>query len=330
MKKDAKIQKEISLSNPPQIYHFKSKKSEKMEGKNFSQKEKKLIVIWKNFLIEGILFSSIVILGILTALRIINLRAKYQLPPRGNFAQSPAHFGHFLFIFFLVTLFVFSIPFIFKKRKAKAVVFKLIFLLGVFLGGVVTLGVWLGDLSFLIMALFVLIWLKWPLPLIHNLILILALCGAGALLGLGFHPKMIAIFLVLFSIYDFIAVYKTKHMIQMAKEMASVGAIMGFLFPQKSFKDFLLPTKKIELGGKYLVLGTGDVVFPLIFIVSLLPESFFGALLLAFFSFLGILASFAIFLFKKEKKPMPALPPIAFFSLLGYLIYQILNEAKIF
>jgi len=145
------------------------------------------------------------------------------------------------------------------------------------------------------------------------------MAGLGTVLGLNLTPLMVVSFLVLFSIYDFIAVYKTKHMIKMAKEMMTVGVILGFIAPSK-LADLKIPLRKVKMGGKFLILGGGDVVFPMLLVVSLLPQGLFHSLIVAFFALIGLFFSFLIFISQKVRAPIPALPPIALLSLLGYLL----------
>ena len=98
---------------------------------------------------------------------------------------------------------------------------------------------------------------------------------------------------------------------------------MGIIVPQK-LKDFTVGINQVKPGGKFMVLGGGDIIFPLIFSVSMLETGFLPALIVALFSILGLIASLMIFMFQKEKKPIPALPPIALFSIIGYIITLIL------
>lgn len=112
-------------------------------------------------------------------------------------------------------------------------------------------------------------------------------------------------------------------MVKMAKEMLQHKAIVGFIIPQK-LSDFSTQLKKVKVGGKFLILGGGDIVFPLILAVSLIPQSTLHALIIAFFSVIGLFAGFLIFISQKTRAPMPALPPIALFSILGYLLTKVL------
>lgn len=269
---------------------------------------------WKVFSFEAIFFLLTIFLGILVALKIMKYRKSHQIPP-----AEPVSPPHFLFAFALATAFLLLVPLFFKKRRWRASIFKVIFLLPVFFGGILTLGLWLGDSAIILMAILIFCWLKFPSPFFHNLSLILAMAGLGATLALSLTPLMVVAFLILFSIYDFIAVYKTKHMIKIAKETAEGGVILGFVAPQK-FSDLVTSLREIKIGGKFLILGSGDVISPLLLVVSLLPQNIFNAFLVAIFSFLGLFVSFFIFISQKIRSPMPALPPIALFSLFGYLL----------
>ncbi len=281
--------------------------------------ERKLSLLRKVLFFEVVLFLATMALGITVALRLIHFRQEQWLPP-----ATPVPFLNFIIALALATLFIFLIIFVCKKKRSKAVIFKSLFALVIFLGGISVLVLWFGDLSLVLITLLIIGWLKYPSPLLHNLCLILAMAGLGATLGLSLTPQMIVVFLVLFSIYDFIAVYKTKHMIKMAKEMIKGGAILGFVVPQK-FSDFTLSLKEVKVGGKFLILGGGDVVFPLLLVVSLLPQSIFASLIIAFFALIGLIFSFLIFISQKIHAPIPALPPIALFSILGYLLVILLN-----
>jgi presenilin-like A22 family membrane protease len=134
---------------------------------------------------------------------------------------------------------------------------------------------------------------------------------------------VVVLLLIVFSIYDIIAVYKTKHMIKMAKEFIEAKAIPGLILPQK-FSEVSVPLKEVKMGGRFLVLGSGDIIFPLLLVSSLVPEGIKKSFIVAFFATLGLLVSISIFLSQKTRKPIPALPPIALFSIIGFLITRLI------
>ena len=109
----------------------------------------------------------------------------------------------------------------------------------------------------------------------------------------------------------------------MAKSMAESQAILGIIIPKK-LPDFKRKIKDVKLGDEkrdFLVLGSGDIIFPLILSVSFLPQpqGLIKSGIILFFSLCGLSFGFWLFL-KLGQKPMPALPPLALFSIIGFLI----------
>ena len=273
---------------------------------------------WRIFAIEAFLFCLTLFLGIVTAFR-INEVLRFQ-----KVIMPPFSFWQFIFYFLLTTLLIFFIPYFVRFKKEKKMFFRAVFILATFFGGTSFFSCWMPDLPALIlMAAIVFWWLKRPTVLNQNLCLILGMAGIGSILGLSLDPLMVALLLVFFSIYDFIAVYKTKHMVRMAKEMLESRAILALIVPP-NISGFRESLEKIEPGGKFLILGGGDVVFPLLFCASLVSEGILSSLIVAIFSLIGLFAGFYFFTSQKVRQPIPALPPIAFFSIIGFLITRIL------
>lgn len=271
----------------------------------------------KIFLFQIILFSLSLVLGIFSAKRLKELFPFQKIP-------EPISIWQFLIWFFLATFFLLFLIYFFKSKKEKKFFFKILFLVVVTLGNLFFFSLWFGSIfSLFLTSLLVFLWLKKSSIFWHNLFLILAIAAIGARLGISLKPESVIFLLIFFSIYDYIAVYKTGHMIKMAKEMISQKSILGLVIPQ-NISDFQTSLKKIKPGGKFLILGAGDIVFPLIFCSSLMIESFFHSLIVGTFSLLGMLFSFWLFISQKIRAPIPALPPIALFSIIGYLITKLI------
>lgn len=228
-------------------------------------------------------------------------------------------FWQFVLNFVLALFVVGAILFLSKRlKKRKKNLFKILFLVSVAIGAIVSLGVFLGDFALVVVFILIFFWVKKPNVLLQNILVMVGIAGAGAYLGTRLEPLTVILLLVIFSLYDYIAVYKTKHMVKMAKEMIEQGAILGLVLPQKP-ADFLVSLKEVKPGGeRFFILGGGDVVFPLMLCSSLVDKSVFNAFFVAGFSLVGLFFSFLVF--SKKKQAIPALPPIAFFSLLGFLI----------
>jgi len=290
---------------------------------------------WKIFFWETFLFSLTMALGIFTGLRLGGfLVIKDNLPaieitpifpilsdirlPSGTSSLSLLEF---LLYFLFALLFILFIIFVLKSKRSKRIIFKILFILTTGLGGTLALYVWnIGNLTTLVLIAFLIFaWLQIKSILVHNLLLILGMIGLGSAMGLRIEPWTGITILAIFSIYDFIAVYKTKHMVKMAREMITAGAILGLILPQET-SGFKTNLREVRPGGKFLILGGGDIVFPLVLAVSLLPSGIINSLIVAIFALFGLFTSFLIFINQKVRRPIPALPPIALFSIIGFLI----------
>ena len=274
--------------------------------------------LWKVFIIEAFLFCLTIGLGITAAFKINEiLEIKEITPPEISFWQ-------FIFYFLLATLFILLILRFVKFKKEKGLLFKVLFVLSTSLGGLLFIEAWISEPAPLIIILLLIFWWwRFPKVLNQDILMILGIAGLGSTLGLSLNPEIVAGLLVIFSIYDFIAVYKTKHMVKMAKEMIESKAIIALFIPPNisGFKEGL---EKIKPGGKFLILGGGDIAFPLFFCASLVPFGILNSLIVAIFSLIGLFFSFYIFTIQKIRQPIPALPPIALFSIIGFLITRLI------
>ena len=294
-----------------------------MPKDNETEKQEKIIPAllknpWQVFIIEIFLFILTLGLGIAAAFRMNQILAvqKITLPQ----VSSP----QFIIYFLLAALFLFLISRFLKLKKEKSTIFRVIFIFVVFFGGSLFLQIWISDiLALVLMGFSVLWWAKKPSVLIQDICMILAMAGVGSSLGVTFTPLTVVFLLVIFSIYDFIAVYKTKHMVKMAKEMIENRAILALVIPQTlyGFKENL---GEIKLGGQFLILGGGDVIFPLLLSTSLISQGVINSFIVAIFAVVGLSVSFYIFSSQKFRQAIPALPPIALFSIIGFLITLII------
>ncbi len=128
-------------------------------------------------------------------------------------------------------------------------------------------------------------------------VIILAV-GIAALLGVSLDVIPVIAFLALLSLYDILAVKKTKHMQVIAEDIYKRGGSQIFTFDTKD---------------ETFVLGTADIVLPSILVVS----AFFNySAVEAFFSSLFALAGL---LLATREREAPALP-YASLGILGFLI----------
>lgn len=139
----------------------------------------------------------------------------------------------------------------------------------------------------------------------RNIILAITTGVIGGLIGVSLGPIPMLIFVTLLAIYDYIAVFKTKHMVTMAKDMKE---------NKESFS--------IQYMAKPVEVGTGDFAVPAGVSTSL---AFYNPII-GIAAMIGSFIGFYFILFKMagRGKYLPAIPPIAFFQLLlaviAYLI----------
>ena len=278
--------------------------------KSFEQSKK--VFAW-----EALLFLITLFLGVLNGYRITRV-IDFELVKAGQ--SDLLH----LAVYFIVGTAVLAALSSSNFKRTRGVVFKALFLLAVGTGALLLFQFWIPVYwSLLIMIGLIVLWSYFHSVVIHDLLVMLGIAGAGSWLGLSFTPQLVVLLLVVFSIYDFIAVYKTKHMVKMAKAMVESNAIVGLIIPSNT-KNFTKDISEVQPGGKFLIVGGGDVVFPLILCVSFVPVSMIKALIMIGFSLLGLGFSFWVFTSQKIKKPIPALPPITLGAVIGYLVVAFL------
>ncbi len=138
--------------------------------------------------------------------------------------------------------------------------------------------------------------------IIHNLTEIFIYGALAAVFVPIMNLFSATILLIGISIYDFIAVNKTKHMIKLAK----------FQKKSKLFAGLYIPYKK-----DVAILGGGDIGFPLLFNGVLLFDYGLIALIVPFFTSLSL---FFLLLMSKKKKYYPAMPFLTMGCFVGYLV----------
>lgn len=156
----------------------------------------------------------------------------------------------------------------------------------------------------------------------QNIALIISVAGAGAVLGASLGIIPVLIFIVLLSIYDFVAVFVTKHMVYIAKEIVKRPTAFTAAIPTKFKKSvqFVTGDKKIRKKIHVFHLGGGDIAIPLMFAVSVLGKfTLLHALLTTVGSAIMLFTLFS-FVLGRPGRPLPALPWISIGTILGFLV----------
>lgn len=153
---------------------------------------------------------------------------------------------------------------------------------------------------------------------VHNFTELFIYGGLALIFVPMFDLVSVIVLLILISLYDAYAVWKSKHMIKIAKSQAKAKAFAGLVIPY-SFKRSKKKTKSKKLVKiKTAILGGGDIAFPLIFAGVILKEwGFIPALIIPLGAGLGLLY---LLLTGDGKKFYPAMPFISAGCFLGLLI----------
>lgn len=196
-------------------------------------------------------------------------------------------------------------------------------------------SLFIEDLPALVAAV-VLVAAKFKVKHLRSLLLLVATSVVGALIGTWIDLLPAILLAVLLSAYDIVAVFYTKHMIALAKGLDDREASFSISFAlvdekkvregKKAMKSALeaKPDKSGKLPewhGKFIELGTGDMVVPAVLTVAALKQSFPLALACFVGSIAGILLLF--YLLEKRHGYWPALPPIVGGCLVGMALFTI-------
>ena len=233
--------------------------------------------------------------------------------------------------FFGVVVVMALVLFIIPLRRLR-LVFRLLFAFMFAWGIFVVAGLLLPPVAaYAVAAIAGAVWLFWARIWIHDLLLLVTLAGAGSVFGFLFSPWTFMIFMLIIAVYDVLAV-RFGFMVWMADKLSSSDTLPAFIFPRK-MHDWTLSLKNVRVGDlknqaaeerEHAILGGGDIGFPLMLAVSVsFQGGLAGAVVVGVLALVGLLGAFLIQMFWLKGKPMPALPPIAFFSLVGLLLSRL-------
>jgi presenilin-like A22 family membrane protease len=266
------------------------------------------------FALESMLFLAVQFIG---------LWAGWSMLNRGYADYGET--GSSIVMFLLAFLFATVIIIILLKFLKGALFFKALMAFLIFVGAETIFAVPFPDIVATLLAiLLVIIHFRIANVLTQNIAMIIAVGGIGASLGMFLPVPAIIVILLVLSLYDYIAVYRTKHMVKMFRGLLDKGVPMSLVVPDKA-SGMSHNVKLVTPGtGKYLMLGTGDIAFPVIFAVSALNYSLLHALGVVVGSFLGLVVVHYI-VTMRAKGAVPALPPISILAILGFALVHFIG-----
>lgn len=249
--------------------------------------------------------------------------------------ENPSDPFNLAYFFFILLVFTAIILLIIKLRKKQA-------LRIIFLGATAVLSVYvlypiliilvadaLLSLGMSIIAAIILLLalIKKPEWYVINAIAFLTCVGAIAMIGISLDISIVIALLIGMAAYDAFAVYKTKHMIDLADNVMDLKLPVMFVIPKKRDYSLLKETKSLKEKLKdseereAFFLGVGDVVFPGILAVAAFHNLTINGLIMALSVLAGTLLGFmALMLNVVKGKPQAGLPFLCSGAIIGYLL----------
>lgn len=260
-------------------------------------------------LIHGILIFLLT--GFLALYAVSRLESGQGYTPSDSVAVP-----YFLAIFFIMTLALL----VGLRVAKKGVVFEILFTLAILSGSWFMADIFFtGNLPLLVGSSVILMRFAWKSVLSQNLALVIGIAGISLAIGTDLSPNSVLIVLTVLVFYDIVAVYKTRHMVRMFRDLVARGVLFAFALTPLKWRYFkAAPTG--EKAPQAMLLGTGDVTLPVMLAVSAATIHVMHGIAVVIGATAGFALMYILFLRQKKKQPMPALPPIAFGSILFYLI----------
>jgi presenilin-like A22 family membrane protease len=240
-------------------------------------------------------------IGLFVAFNLIGAISSGEMEQPGFVSQDPNDIGNaiFLIAYILLGTGIFLLSLKFVKR---AIIFRLLEIFITFITAWLVFELALGEPLGIILAIALVVSrIKWQKNLwLRNASSIISVAVVGALVGVTLGTIPVLIFIIALAIYDYIAVFKTKHMVTLAKGISGKNLAFTIAMPT--------PEHTFEL-------GTGDFVVPLAFATSAMREAillgntnfFVMPLLILFGSILGLVLTLE-YLSKRIGIALPALP----------------------
>ncbi|MDD5474708.1 MAG: presenilin family intramembrane aspartyl protease [Candidatus Methanoperedens sp.] len=179
---------------------------------------------------------------------------------------------------------------------------------------------------------------KYPEWYVIDIIGVLIGAGAASIFGISLAIIPTLVLLVLLAVYDYIAVYRTKHMVALAEGVMDLRLPILLVIPKRWNYSFL--TEKFDKEEREaFFMGLGDAVMPTILVISanmFVKAGYYtvpviGAVNIpAIGAMLGTLVGFSVLMgFVMKGKPQAGLPFLNGGVILGYVAGSIIAGSQI-
>jgi presenilin-like A22 family membrane protease len=219
--------------------------------------------------------------------------------------ENSADVANSLFLFAYIVAAAVAVLVVLRFYKGK----KLFFLLEVFLvffSFQTLASIVLDEWNSLFVAMLA-VGARLKLPQSKNFLILCVAATVGAILGSSLDLLPAAILAFLLAGYDVVAVFFTKHMVTLAKQLDKREAAFSV---------------DVKIKKEFMQLGTGDLVIPAMLAVSALKVSYAAAICAVVGAATGMIVLF--WLLQKRRGYLPALPPIVGYAFVGLLAYFLL------
>jgi len=243
------------------------------------------------------------------------------------------------FMYILAAIFIGTLIVLFLIKTKIWKVWKLWYFFAVFMTLAFALAAFMNHIAAALIALFFALWKVFrPNIIVHNLTEVFVYGGIAAIFVPMMNLFSVTILLIIISIYDMYAVWKSKHMITLANMQAKSNTFAGLFVPYsikggiKGVKASKVKKENVKKSTiRTAILGGGDIAFPLLFAgvvmkdLMLIEPVFMGflkTLIVVIFTTIALL----ILLLKSEKsKFYPAMPFISAGCFVGYGVLLLIN-----
>lgn len=219
-------------------------------------------------------------------------------------------------IYIAIALIIGTIIILLLMRWQKVLVWKLWFWIAVVLCLHIALSAFMPQKYALLTAIvFGSLKIFRPRVLVHNLTELFIYGGLSVIFVPLLTPLTAIVLLILISLYDMYAVWRSEHMTRLAQFQAQSKVFAGLLLPYLPQKIVLKAPAKLKK-IRTAILGGGDIGFPLIFAGVVMKTV--GVQQAVLVALTASIALFALLWFGQKNKFYPAMPFLTAGCLVGY------------
>ncbi len=295
-----------------------------------------------------VLMVLIFFLSQIIGLYALNVNTKVTQTPEGAIivehedtaiGERPDIYGPQTFAYILVAILIGTGLILLLVKFRKVSIWKALFFFSVWMTCSITIGVFIDPMLAFIICIFLALFKVYkPNIWVHNFTELFIYAGIAIIFVPLLDIVWAILLLLAISAYDMFAVWKSRHMVNLAefqtKSRAFAGVMLSYKMKAKEeVKEKGERVKEVRGEFKSAILGGGDIAFPMIFAGVVMDSLIKGGVLAKNFAFLNALivpVIVTVFLFlllflAKKDTFYPAMPFLTAGCLIGYGIVWLVN-----